>query len=223
MNIKEVQAVFSLQYGSEPRSPGRHVSEIIRELAVSRGIWSQDDQNDLDFTLAKYHAGRGEDIVRLYPAAIYRIAAGLAWEQFYGPQIPEINFHGIGELSKGGIIGTPDGLKIKPVTGALVIPEIKFTFKSSRDDREDPQERIRKEYPWTAQIASYCALATIGPIEVDNQNLVTDGELHVFWANGNYKGSGPQLRVYDIEFSREEIVANWIVIEAKSQEMDREQ
>jgi len=148
---------------------------------------------------------------------------GLAWESWYGPQVPEINFHGIGELSKRGIIGTPDGLKIKPATRALVIPEIKFTFKSSRDDREDPQERIRKEYPWTAQIASYCALATTGPVEVDNQNLVTDGELHVFWANGNYKGSGPQLRVYEIEFSREEIVANWRVIEAKSQEMDREQ
>ena len=230
MVIREIQGSFDLGHGAAPRTPGRHVSEVIRELSLSRGIWKQDDQDELDFTLAKYRAARGEDVIRLYPAAIYRIAAGLAWESWYGPQVPEINFHGIGELRKNGIIGTPDGLKVKPVTGALVVPEIKYTWKSSRSDREEPVERITREYPWTCQACSYCRLASPENIKIWTQNgvvlasdtLVREAELHVFWSNGNYKGSGPELRVYGIEFSPEEVMANWNVITAKSQQMDRE-
>lgn len=231
MHIKEINGTFDLGHGAAPRSPGRHVSEVIKELALSRGIWKQDDQEELDFTLAKYEVARGGDVVKLYPQAMYRIAAGLAWEEWYGPQ-QDINFHGIGELCKDRIIGTPDGLKIKPGTGALVIPELKWTWKSSRSDRETPQERIHKEFPWTCQGCSYCRLATIGkwPPKLWTQNgvvlasddLVREMELHVMWSNGNYKGSGPELRVYEIEFSPEEVVANWQVIQAKSEEMDRE-
>lgn len=230
MLIREINGSFDLGHGAAPRTPGRHVSEVIRELAVSRKLWKQEDQDELDFTLAKYHAARGDDVVKLYPTAVYRIAAGLAWEAWYGPQIPDINFHCIGELSKNRIIGTPDGLKVKPVTGSLVIPEIKYTWKSSRSDREDPYERIRREYPWTCQTCSYCYLATVGPVKtwiqngvlLASDNLVREAELHVFWSNGNYKGSGPQLRVYEIEFTPEEVLANWNVIQAKSEEMDRE-
>lgn len=228
MLIREMQGSFNLRHGAAPRTPGRHVSEVIRELALSRGIWKQDDQDELDFTLAKYHAGHGENIVKMYPAAIYRIAAGLAWEEWYGNQVPDINFHGIGELNRDRIIGTPDGLKFEPQTGEGVVPEIKYTWKSSRSDREDPLERLMKEYPWTCQICSYCRLCTVGPVKLWHQgnvtlasdNLVRKGELHVFWSNGNYKGSGPELRVYGIEFTPEEVLANWNVIKAKSDEMD---
>lgn len=228
MLVREINGSFDLGHGAAPRTPGRHVSEIIRELALSRGLWKQDDQDELDFTLAKYRAGRGEDVVKLYPAAIYRIAAGLAWEAWYGPQIPEINFHCIGELTQDRVIGTPDGLKVKPVTGRLCVPELKYTWKSSRSDREDAMERLRREYPWTCQACSYCRMATVGPVKIWTQNgvvmasdnLVIDAELHVFWSNGNYRGSGPELRVYEIEFTPEDVMANWNVIMAKSREMD---
>lgn len=227
MLIREINSTFDLGHGAEPRSPGRHVSTVIKELALSRGVWKQDDQEELDFTLAKYHAARGGDVVKLYPAAMYRIAAGLAWEQWYGPQ-QDINFHGIGELRRDGIIGTPDGMKVQPVTGNLVVPEIKYTWKSSRSDRETAVERIYKEFPWTCQPCSYCMMATVGKVKVWHQgnvtmasdNLVRLAELHVFWVNGNYKGSGPELRVYELEYTVEEVLANWNVIRAKSAEMD---
>lgn len=230
MLIREINGNFDLGHGASPRSPGRHVSEVIKELALSRGIWKKDDQEELDFTLAKYRAARGDDVIKLYPAAMYRIAAGLAWESWYGPQ-QDINFHSIGELSKDRIIGTPDGMKIQPVTGRLVVPEIKYTWKSSQSDRKSPMERLKEEYPWTCQTCSYCRLATVGQVKLWHQgnvtlasdNLVMNAELHVFWSNGNYKGSGPELRVYEIEFTPEEVMGNWNVILSKSRQMDADQ
>jgi len=224
MLIREINGKFDLGHGAAPRSPGRHVSEVIRELAVSRGIWKQDDQEELDFTLAKYEAARGGDVVKLYPQAMYRIAAGLAWESWYGPQ-QDINFHAIGELQKDRIIGTPDGLFFDDDGG--VVPEIKYTWKSSRSDRETPQERISKEYPWTCQGCSYCRLCSPERVKIWTQNgivmcsdtLVRRADFHVFWAQGNYRGSGPELRVYRVEFTPEEVLANWNVITAKDKEM----
>lgn len=229
MEVREINATLNLRHEAEPRSPGRHVSEVISQIATSMGLWKRDDQEDLDFTLAKYHQQRGDDIIRLYPQAIYRIANGLAWESWYGPQMPEINFHSIGEIRKDGIIGTPDGLQFTETRG--LVHEIKWTQKSSRSDRETPQERLRSEYYWTCQGCSYCNLCTVGPVKTWRQNgvtlasdnLVTTAVFHIMWSNGNYRGSGPELRVYEVEYTPEEVLANWKLIRMKSGQMDQEE
>lgn len=227
MVVREVNGSFDLRHGAAPRSPGVHVSEVIKELALNMGCWKREDQDELDFTLARYHADRGDNIVKMYPTAIYRIAMGLAWESWYGPQ-QGIHFHEIGERKKDGIIGTPDGHKFNSQAGR--VQELKLTWKSSRDELEDPQERFRTEYPWTSQGCSYCYLMTIGEVKwwtqngvvMASSNLVTGCDFHVFWVNGNYKGSGPQPKVYEIDFTPEEVLGNWKVIKAKSLAMEAE-
>lgn len=215
MTINEVQAHFDLNFEALPRTPGIHVSHLLKEICLNLGLWKREDEDELDVINARFQASRGEDIVRLYPAVICRVAVGLAWEQFYGRQ-QDINFHGIGELARYGIIGTPDGLEFDD-EGAI-IHELKATWKSSRDDREEPQERLLREYYWTAQVASYAALSTVGEIDVSNPGLVTRGMLHVIYLNGNYRGSGPQLKVYQITYRPEEIVANWRMLMTKAEQ-----
>ena len=210
MEIREIQSTLNLHYGAAPRTPGFHVSELLRPVALSLGMWKKDDQDELDFTLAKYHAARGENIVQMYPTAIYRVAVGLAVEDWLGRQKPEINFHALGELAKDGIIGTPDGLEFDRDGG--IIHEIKATWKSSRSDRESPMERLRKEWYWTAQACSYCYLASFG------KELVRRAQLHIWWLNGNYQGSGPEYKTYEISYSSPEVGANWRLVEAKRDE-----
>jgi hypothetical protein len=209
MRAREVQCDFSLQHGAGPRTAGVHVSELIRDVALRMGLLlSKEDEGELDWTLARYRLARGEDAATLYPAAIYRVALGLAWERWYGEQCPEVNFHDIGEIERDGIIGSPDGLSVAG-DGALVVHEIKLTWKSSRDGREDAEERLSAEWMWLAQIKCYMAM-----LARTIQAPVTRAELHVFWVCGNYRGSGPQARRYELEFMAEEVEKTWIQIEA---------
>ena len=177
-----------------------HVSELIRDVATQVGFLSRDDKEELDWTLAKYHMMRGEDWVQMYPTAIYRVALGLAWEEWLGRHDTSLAFHGIGELEREGIIGTPDGLDMD--YDGLLVHEIKLTWKSSRSDRETPQERFSKEWMWQAQGKSYCYLA-------DAQLGCVRVIFHVFWVNGNYKGSGPEYRKYMLQFEPQEILTTW--------------
>jgi hypothetical protein len=235
MTVREIHGDFDLHHGSAPRTPGLHVSEILRQNALDMGVLKQDDADDIDWTLARYRMDRGEDIVKLYPQAIYRIALGLAWERWLGDQWPQINFHTIGEVTRDGIIGTPDGLSFCPPnelpyytlttgggsqfvrdesTGLLlpydpsverpIVHELKATWKSSRSTTETPLERISKEWLWYAQTKSYCWMASNALPEP-----VTTGHLHVLWVNGNYRGSGPEFRTYELTFSVDELRAHW--------------
>jgi hypothetical protein len=208
MVVREVQCDFDLRHESGPRSEGTHVSELIADAARRTGVLlTKEDEGELDWTLARYRLEHGDDIVSMFPTAIYRVATGLAWERWYGPQHPEIGFHGIGELVRDGIIGSPDGVQFVGRDG--IVHEIKLTWKSSRSDREEPRQRIAVEWMWLAQIKSYLAMLS-GLCGYP----CTQGVLHVFWVCGNYKGSGPQAKRYAIDFTHEEIEANWKVMKA---------
>jgi hypothetical protein len=170
-------------------------------------LLTKEDQGELDWTLARYRLERGDGI-DMFPTAIYRVAMGLAWEEWYGAQHPEIDFHGIGEIVRDGIIGSPDGLEATQ-DGELIVHEIKLTWKSSRDDRESPEARLAAEWMWMAQIKCYMAmLAKIASAPVARACL------HVFWVCGNYKGSGPQAKRYELEFDPAEVESTWKQIEA---------
>ena len=208
MQVTEIQHVLDLERNKAPRSPGLHVSAILGFIARRLGILKREDEEEVDWTLAKYHLSHGANIIQLYPEAIYRVALGLAFEDWYGPQHPHHNYHAIGELEADGIIGTPDGIEFSSVS-APIVHEYKLTWKSSRSGRETPAERIAQEWMWTSQAKSYCYQASV-PRTPDK--LITDAMLHVYWVNGNYRGSGPQLSTYYLKFSMSEIVANWRLI-----------
>ncbi len=223
MQIRELQTDYNLQHGAHPRTPGMHVSECIRSVALDMGMYKGDDKDELDWTLIKYRMMCGQDVLVDYPLAIRRVAFGLAWEQWYGGQHPEMNFHQVGELKKDGLIGTPDGLEYRTVqmvqdlTGTYsavpgrelsygIIHEIKATWKSSRSHNEAPLVRISKEWAWLSQIKSYCYMAH------DSRWPVLTGILHVYWVNGGYRGGGPEINTYELTFTEAELAANWRLI-----------
>lgn len=204
MIITEIQADFNLQFNAEPRSLGLHVSEIIRDVAGEMGYLRKDDEEELDWTLARYRATHGADIAKMYPTVFYRVMLGLAFEDWLGPQLPHTNFHGIGELQRDGLVGTPDGLEFtNDAGGSACIHEFKLTWKSSRSDRETPQQRIAREFMYLCQTKSYCAMVRASGVECLRSIL------HVFWVNGNYRGSGPEYRRYQLDFTPDEVEANW--------------
>ena len=236
MLVREVRCDFSLDHRASPRTPGQHVSEVIRDIALKMGVLKQDDKEELDWTLARYRLACGDPagVSTLFPTAISRVALGLAWEQWVGEQWEQINFHSIGELEKDGLIGTPDGLEFwlpfppGEARGHGAIHEIKLTWKSSRSDREKPQERLAQEFLWLAQTKAYCEMASQPGFPV------LQAMLHVYWVNGNYRGSGPEPRSYELRFTEEELRKNWYLIresarvireqeERERQEQEREQ
>lgn len=209
MQIAEIQHDLILQPGQllcapnmpvtiEERSPGLHVSEIIADVGRIMGYLKRDDQDELDWTLARYRLAFGQDVARMFPSVFYRVVLGLSWEWWLGSRL-DINFHGIGELERDGIVGTPDGLSFD---GIPTLHEIKLTWKSSRSDREDPFMRISNEFMWLAQTKAYCWQAS-------EAVPVSRAHLHVYWVNGNYKNSGPEYRLYQLDFEERELEANW--------------
>lgn len=233
MIVTEVQSDFDLQeclavpYSPSqhiiqgPRTPGTHVSEVLREIATGVGLLKKDDSDELDWTLARYRMMYGENVVKLFPNCMYRVAMGLAWEEWLGRHRPDLGFHTIGELERDRILGTLDGLQFDDRGG--IVHEVKLTWKSSRSDRETAQQRFATEWLWPAQVKDYCWLASTNP-RPGNGSVITRGMLHVMWVNGNYKGSGPEYRQYLLEFQEIEIVTAWrqTVQVARTMERQRE-
>jgi hypothetical protein len=180
MNIQETQGKVTMK-PDHPRSPGLHLTDVLRPIAVRMGFFKEQD-------------GDGED-------PTLRMSAGLAWEDWLSKQNHDWVYH-FGEAELDGIAGTPDCFDL--VHDRLV--EIKFTWKSST-------RPIEKEWYWWAQIKCYCKMMS----EFLGQPVL-NAELHVYWAMGDYRGSGPQYKVYEAEFTQQEIDALWqmVVREAKS-------
>lgn len=120
------------------RSPGVHVSEIIRRICLDRGIY--DESTELDPT---------------------RLMLGQAFERiildWYVKQNPS-RYLIPGEVSRDGIFGTPDAVDIEDEE----IQEVKFTARSAGGDCEvgssPPIEHIiRSDKYWKdwAQVMAY--------------------------------------------------------------------
>jgi hypothetical protein len=102
-----------------------------------------------------------------------------------------------GELERDGIVGSPDG--VGPDPGGknprpLVLEEYKCTWRSSaRCPTED--------WYWMTQCKAYCAM-----LELDTVVM------RVLYLMGDYRGSGPQYRVFRITYGQKEIDDNWKMI-----------
>lgn len=180
------------------RSPGIHVSDVIR---------------DISNTVIK--VGQREKYDDLSPAEKQRLgnyaAGGWAWEQIIRRGLldaglragddPE-RFQRPGECKLDNLYGTPDWFDTRDWENV----EFKATWRSSTRPL-DPDF-----WEWTAQFKAYCKFMAC-------QSTLC----HVFWVNGDYRESGPQYEPIRFEFSKLEIDDNWSMIVNHANEMRRGQ
>lgn len=177
---------------SAGRSPGLHISAIIRCIAIERGILTVDDLEELSLVDVR-------DMSNIGIIAQLRIHMGMAWDLYYLTLLPEVVAHP-GEMEVEGIYMTPDGESLSTVTvdrrpfHVLKIIEVKCTYKSTKT-----VGNLVSQFMWLAQIKSYCRGAG-----------TRFAELHVLFVCGNYKWPiRPKLVIFHIEFTQEEVDDNW--------------
>lgn len=171
------------------RSPGVHVSGVLKHIAQKLGTLKEDDGND-EMPMV--------------------VAMGMAFEEWAAGLYPKMKWQP-GELKHQGVVGSPDGkswltrlgqevcdgLEHKPV-----IEEFKFTYKSLRTRQGDA---ILHEWLWMQQIMAYCNM---------DKNKPDLGRLHVWFAAGDYTYPlKPRYLRYLIQFSELELKNNWAMIQ----------
>jgi len=104
-----------------------------------------------------------------------------------------------GELTRDGIIGSPDAIVYNlddypDVAPGGVLEEYKCTWKSAKTfDLYD-----KRYFPWLLQIQSYLALINS-----------TEARLYVLHINGGYEGFIPEVRAHRLQFTEGEIETHW--------------
>lgn len=191
MIVTPALASIKLPESITPRSQGVHQSSIIRSIAIETGVLKQEFLDDVGLA----------DVREIKdPVAVLRMCIGLAWEEFYIPQIPGVSKHP-GEMCVNGIYMTPDGESIDVIITqrggqgyGLRIHEVKATYKSTNTVGD-----LSKQWLWLTQMKGYCKGAK-----------TRFAKLHVLFLCGDYKMPiTPQLKCWDVEFTQAEIDANW--------------
>lgn len=195
MRITERTPVLYLPESRRPRSPGIHVSGIIRELATELGLLQIEVAEELELV-------RFSDIrVIEDPIAILRINIGLAWEAHYIPMLPNVLDHP-DEVKLDDVYMSPDGESVDVIITefgrdiGLIIHEVKATYKSTKTvGNLDGAGSLM----WMWQIKAYC-----------KARRTRFARVHVLFMNGDYSWPmRPTLKCWDIEFSPEELDMNW--------------
>jgi hypothetical protein len=181
-----------------PRSPGVHVSSIIRCIATEAGILKPEWAEELSLVDARTITD---------PVAILRISIGLAIEQYYIPEI--LSHYGVldhpGELHYDGVYMTHDGESESVIitlnergknhVGVYQrVHEVKATYKSTRTVGD-----LSSQWMWLAQMKAYC-------IAKGTRFAV----MHCWFLCGDYKYPIKPIRlVWEIEFTQDELDNNW--------------
>lgn len=196
MRVTEIPFEIFLPSSKMPRSPGVHVSGIIRCMATESGILKNEWAEELSLL----------DIQTITdPVAVLRISIGLAWEQYYipsilGPAMGVIDHPG--EMYVDGIYMTQDGesidvLVIDKEVYKPIIHEVKATYKSIRTVGD-----LSSQWMWMAQCKAYC--------KGSGTNICM---MHILFLCGDYKYPiKPVLKIFKIEFTDEEIEENWDIL-----------
>lgn len=126
LNNRQIRPMPEFQH----RTPGVHVSGVLKHIGVKLGKLTGEDERDL------------------MPMCI---ATGIAMEQFIVSLYPDVIWQP-GEVFRDGIVGSPDGKELShSVLGVPVMHEYKATYKSIRT-----RQNILDEWLWMHQIMSYC-------------------------------------------------------------------
>lgn len=178
-----------------PRSPGTHISAILRCMAGEMGILAKEYLEDLSLA----DVGDEEWWGRLDEHNKIRIAIGLSWEEWYLRTIPGVTPHP-GEMEYQGIYLTHDGEELSVIITvegenyALVVHEVKTTSKSTKT-----VGNLETQWMWVSQAKAYCKAAG---------SLIAI--IHVLFIYGDYSWPRrPQLKRWRITFTQEEIDEKW--------------
>lgn len=184
-----------------PRSEGVHLSKIIRNMAVENGVLKPEWVED--FSLIEAKTDQEEWWDNLDEPSRLRMSIGLAWEQWYLPQLGNV-VHQPGEMCLQGIYMTHDGESLDMILTPkgqrlkLFLHEVKATYKSTKTVGDD----LATQWLWLAQTKGYCKGLNI---------LVA--YLHVLFLCGDYKYPiKPQKKVFKITYTQLEIDDNWEMI-----------
>jgi hypothetical protein len=174
---------FEIQMPNDmTRTPGLHLSDVIRDLALRSGIldakWADGDQ----------------DMSMMF--------LGLAWEEWISKQHKEIIFHP-GEIIRDGILMSPDGITM--TRKGLRLNEFKYTRKSLRAFEESLRNGHKKVWMWVAQVMAYSyGLETL---EAYLHVMFANGDYGRELGGGN-----PRYKVFSLSFSQLELKSNWDMI-----------
>jgi hypothetical protein len=169
--------------GNNVRSPGLHLTDIIKDLMVVSGMdqgnqtWSSRPTMNTGFIWEQVLFDRWEEV--LSPAFAKLMGRAFSW------------YH-TGEIQYGGIYLTPDGIDIS--AGSWVLQEAKATWKSSKNNPVD-------NWRYMTQAKSYCMALGIDRVM-----------FHILHLMGDYKGSGPIYKPWLITFLPHELDENWEMI-----------
>jgi len=181
------------------RSPGVHVSSIIRCIAIENGILTNVEQEELSLVDIREITDK---------TSILRMSLGLAWEQYYIPVI--LSRYGVadhpGEMEYDGVFLTHDGESVSVIITvdhqpagrmALFIHEVKATYKSIRTVGD-----LSSQWMWLTQMKAYC-----------KARGTRFAMLHVLFICGNYVFPiTPQLQAWQIEFTQQELDETWYLL-----------
>jgi len=170
------------------RTVGPHVSEAIRKMSIRRGDYK--DEGEAGF---------------LKPIVRNRMELGNAFEHGLVERFAESGQYEKGrEIELDGIYGTPD--LISQVDE--IVPDIKVTWMGAKRDIHDPKLLKYKE-----QVMAYAHMLGY-----------RRARLKIVYVNGFYRymsryatkeekdNDGPLYRVYEGEFSKNELAINWAQI-----------
>mgnify|MGYP001610565170 FL=1 len=118
-------------------------------------------------------------------------------------------------VTRPGEFVTPEGIAFSPdgivENGILRVIEYKLTWQSAKDYLNlNTTQFPPKADKWLTQLKAYC-------YHLETQH----GRLYVYFVNGVYRPMLPMLLVWDIEFSRRDLVDNWTMLQnhAKQRKM----
>lgn len=172
-----------------PRTPGVHLSGVLKYLAYSPGGALADGKAQ----------SQPCDYEEEYPTIM---ACGVMWEEFAVSLYKGIEWQP-GERERDGIYGTPDGIswdqEVLPKNQKHsiridLLDEFKFTTKGIRSPEQ--------VWWWQRQALGFCALTGLNHVR-----------WHVNWAHGDYKKMRwPTYTRTLVRFEDEEIEGWWKVI-----------
>lgn len=208
MITREIIVPLRLPPPKIPRSVGVHASGVIRCIATEQGILKSEWAEELSLTDMREITDE---------TAILRICIGLAWEQFYIPEVlgPTLGVEDHpGEMYVNGIYMTHDGESVDTIIAgdspkySRILHEVKATYKSTKTVGD-----LKSQWMWMAQIQAYCKGMGI-----------RHAMMHVLFLCGDYTFPiKPKRRAWWIEFSQEEIDTNWeLLVDYKNMMLARE-
>lgn len=199
MRVELIESTMLYPTPKAERSPGIHVSGVLRLIALENGVLKRERAEEFGLVEVQDSESWWSG---LSPDVQLKICMGLAWEEWYLPQLEDVLDHP-GEMCVEGVYMTHDGESLDTVITfggellMLCLHEVKLTYKSL-----NTIGNLSTQWLWLAQTKAYCK----------GLNTLV-GYIHVLAVCGDYSYPiKPCLRIFRVTYTQAEIDENWDVI-----------